>query len=386
MTDRKIAEAFPPGDFLKEELEARNWSQVELAEIIGRQPYVVNELIMGKRPITPEIAKALGEAFGTSAQYWMNLESIYQLWRTRDSDNVISRRAKLYQLVPIKEMAKRHWIEPSENIEVLESRVKHFLAIKSLDETPRLKHAARKGAQEISPSQMTWLFRAKQLAQGVHAKAFSDQSFKDGLSRLKRLLYNVQEISHVPKILGESGIRFLVIEQLPQTRIDGVTFWLDNKSPVIVLSLRFDRIDWFWYTLAHELGHVKNRDGLKDAILDTDLVGDDAQKTEDKSQAEKNADQFATEFLVEQTSLNDFIMRIRPLYGKQKILGFANRIGVHPGIIVGQLQFRKEILWSSYRQMLEKVRHIIIKSSLTDGWGHMPPILSNKEAEHGYIQ
>ena len=77
MTDRKIAEAFPPGDFLKEELEARNWSQVELAEIIGRQPYVVNELIMGKRPITPEIAKALGEAFNTSAQYWINLESIY---------------------------------------------------------------------------------------------------------------------------------------------------------------------------------------------------------------------------------------------------------------------------------------------------------------------
>ena len=386
MTDRKIAEAFPPGDFLKEELEARNWSQVELAEIIGRQPYVVNELIMGKRPITPEIAKALGEAFGTSAQYWMNLESIYQLWRTRDSDNVISRRAKLYQLAPIKEMIKRHWLEPSENIEVLESRVKHFFGIKSLDETPQLKHAARKKTQEISPSQMTWLFRAKQLAYGVHAKAFSDQSFNDGLARLKQLLHNVQEIRHVPKIMGESGIRFLVVEQLPQTRIDGVTLWLDNKSPVIVLSLRFDRIDWFWYTLAHELGHVKNRDGLKNIVLDTNLVGEDAQKTEEKSEAERKADLFAVEFLVETENLDNFIMRVGPLYGKQKILGFANRIGVHPGIVVGQLQFRKEIPWSSYRQMLEKVRHNIIQSSLTDGWGHMLPIVKNEEAENAYVQ
>jgi HTH-type transcriptional regulator/antitoxin HigA len=386
MTERKIAEAFPPGDFLKEELEARNWSQVELAEIIGRQPYVVNELIMGKRPITPEIAKALGEAFSTSAQYWMNLESSYQLWRTRDSDNVISRRAKLYQLAPIKEMVKRHWLEPSENIEVLESRVRHFLEINSLDESPQLAHAARKGIQEISPAQTAWLFRAKQLARGVHTKVFSDQSFDDGVVRLKQLLHNAQEIRHVPKVLGESGIRFLVVEQLPQTKIDGVTLWLDNKSPVIVLSLRFDRIDWFWYTLAHELGHVKNRDGQKDIMLDMDLVGENAQKTEDKSEAEKNADWFATAFLIEQSSLDNFIMRVGPLYAKQQILGFANRIGVHPGIVVGQLQFRKEIPWSSYRQALEKVRHIIIQSSLTDGWGHMPPIFKNEEVENAHVQ
>ena len=83
----------------------------------------------------------------------------------------------------------------------------------------------------------------------------------------------------MPTVLGEGGIRFLVVEQLPQTRIDGVTLWLDNKSPVIVLSLRFDRIDWFWYMLAHELGHVKKRDGLKNIMLETDLVGDNAQKT-----------------------------------------------------------------------------------------------------------
>jgi hypothetical protein len=66
-------------------------------------------------------------------------------------------------------------------------------------------------------------------------------------------------------------------------------------------------------------------------------------------------------------------------YGKQKITGFANRIGVHPGIVVGQLQFRKEIPWSSYRQMLEKVRSIVIQSTLTDGWGQTLPTFMNKE-------
>src|SRR3990172_7835061 len=102
MANRPIAEAFPPGDFIKEELEARNWTQSELADIIGRHPQLITELITAKRAITPEIAKSLGDAFGTSAQYWMNLDSSYRLWRAKDTDSAISRRSRLYQLAPIK--------------------------------------------------------------------------------------------------------------------------------------------------------------------------------------------------------------------------------------------------------------------------------------------
>ena len=64
-----------PGEFIKDELSARGWAQVELAEIIGRDPNVITDLVTGKRPVSPELAKALGDAFGTSALYWMNLQS-----------------------------------------------------------------------------------------------------------------------------------------------------------------------------------------------------------------------------------------------------------------------------------------------------------------------
>lgn len=381
MTNRKIAEAFPPGEFIMEELGARNWSQLELSEIIGRHPKVINDIILRKRSITPEIANALGEAFDTSPQYWMNLESVYQLWLAKGTDNVISRRAKLYQIAPIKEMVRRHWIEPSENIEVLEKRVKRFFEMNNLDEPIHFHHAARRGTQEIIPSQKAWLFRAKQLAYAVHAKTFSDQSFKNGLTQLKKLLVSTVEVRHVPRILAEAGIRFIILEHLPQSRIDGVTFWLNEKSPVMVLSLRFDRIDWFWYTLAHELSHVKQRDGMKNNItLDTDLVGNDSQTLEQITEAEKQADSFAAEFLVPRSELDNFILRVRPLYGKTKIVNFAHRIEVHPGIVVGQLQFRDEIPWSVHRKMLEKVRHIITQSTLTDGWGQTLPIFNDKEA------
>ena len=378
MIERKVAEVFPPGVFIKEELDARGWSQVELAEVIGRLPDEVSRLISGHRVITPEIAKALGDAFGTSAEYWMNLESSYQLHHSKDADNAISRRAKLYQVAPIREMVKRHWLEMSENIDVLEHRVKRFLEISDLERPAPFPHVARRGTQEITQTHIAWLYRAKQLARAVHAKPFSERSFKNGLNELRTLLPNAQDVRRVPRILAEAGIRFLVVEHLPKTRIDGVAFWLDQKSPVIVLSLRYDRVDWFWFTLAHEMGHVRRQDGLQDPLvmIDTDLVGDEVLPEEQESEAERGASRFAAEFLIKQSELESFIARVSPLYSRTRIVGFAKNIGVHPGIVVGQLQYRREIGWSVHRQMLDKVRGILIQSTLTDGWGSVPPILS----------
>ena len=380
MGERKIAEAFPVGEFIKEELEARNWSQMELAEIIGRQPSVVSDLILGKRSMSPELAKAFGRAFNTDAEYWMNLDTIYQLWRMQDSDDVISRRARLYQIAPIKEMTKRHWIEASENIDVLEKRVMEFFNIKSLDEPIDLPCAARKKTGDILTSHKAWFCRAKQLARAVDARAFSDQSFKDALPKLKNLLHNTVEIRHIPKILAEAGIRLVIIEQLSPSGIDGVTLWLDETSPVIALSLRLDRIDGFWFTLAHELGHIKRRDGLRrKPILDIHIVSEGGENLE-KHEIEEQVNSFAADFLVPRSELDNFILRIRPLYGKQKIINFAKTMGVHPGIVVGQLQFRGEIDWSVHRKLLDKVKHIITQSALTDGWGQILPIFSDKEA------
>ena len=75
MNERIPAEVFPPGEFLRDELDARGWNQTDFAEIIGKRPGVVNEIIAGKRAVTPETAKLLAAALGTSAQFWINLET-----------------------------------------------------------------------------------------------------------------------------------------------------------------------------------------------------------------------------------------------------------------------------------------------------------------------
>jgi HTH-type transcriptional regulator / antitoxin HigA len=88
-----LAEVFHPGDFIREELDARGWSQREFARIIGRPLQMVNEIINGKKRVTAETAKAIALAFGTSAELWVNLQSSYDLRQADEPDPAIRRRA-----------------------------------------------------------------------------------------------------------------------------------------------------------------------------------------------------------------------------------------------------------------------------------------------------
>lgn len=371
MAQRINPEAFTPGEYIREELDERGWTQVDLADILGRPPQVVNEIVAGKRSITPETAKGLADAFGTSAQLWMNLEASYQLSRVFTKDDAVSRRALLYGLAPIKEMQRRGWIEATSNIEVLEAQVLTFFEIPALDQPILFHHAARKSTDgSPTPAQLAWLYRARHLARALKVQGkFSATSLNSALANLAKLKRDIEEARHIPKVLSEAGIRFLIVEPLPHTKIDGVCFWLDADSPVVALSVRYDRIDWFWHTLMHEMAHVKNKDGMEEPTLDTELVGVDAQPFEDKAEAEKQADLFAVNFLISQPKLDRFIARVHPLYSKLKISAFANSNDVHPGIVVGQLQHRKKIAYAHSRDLLVKIRNIIVSCALTDGWG-----------------
>ena len=120
----------------------------------------------------------------------------------------------------------------------------------------------------------------------------------------------------------------VIVEPLAQTRIDGACFWLDAhtscRSPC---RCHIDRVDAFWFTLLHEIRHVENGDGkgTDDIPLDVDLVGEKAERSETKPEREKKADAFASKSLIPEKEIRNFIARIKPLYSKVKIVGFASR-------------------------------------------------------------
>lgn len=371
MIARRPAEVFAPGVFVRDELEERGWTQTDLAEILDRPVGMVNEIIAGKRGISPGTARGLGAAFGTSAELWMNLETAYQLSRAgRDSEQAIARRAKLYDKAPIKDMIRRGWVEPSDNVEVLEQRVLHFYRIESLDDEPKVfRHAARKSTsywKATTTSQMAWLLRVRHVASTLKGETYSAHRFDTALNKLKMLLHEPREIRHVPKILAEAGIRFVVVQPLSGSKIDGACFWIE-KNPVIAISARFDRVDHFWFVLMHELGHLSRGEQSLDEDMKPDSNGDE------RPESENHADQFALDHLVPQDKLAGFVARVGPLYSAKRIEAFARVVNVHPGIVVGQLQYRQQVPYSSFRKTLVPVREVLTSAAITDGWGSTLP-------------
>jgi HTH-type transcriptional regulator/antitoxin HigA len=372
------AEVFPPGEFLKEELEARNWSQTEFAEIIGRPVRLINEIIAAKKSITPETAVQLGASLGTSADLWMNLETQYQLSRVRTKDKEIERKAKLHARFPVRELIRRGWIESTRDVSVLEDQILRFYELASLDDIPRLAHAARKTSyDDVSMLQWTWLFRVRQIAKTHVVKRYRPEALTGAIPRLKALLSAPEELRSVARVLNDAGIRFVLVEALPGSKIDGACLWLKADQPVIAVSARLDRIDNFWFVLRHELEHLLREHG-KDALL---MLDEDLCESSNASAAEeeKVANDAASQFAVTDGELVDYMSRVNPyFFSEERVVGFAGRLGVHPGLVVGRLQKRLEKTtyptpYKFLRAYLVKVRHILMQSAPTDGWGTIYP-------------
>jgi len=361
-----------PGDYIKAELEKRSWTQADLADVVGKHTPAINEVIQGKRSITPEMAIALGTAFATGAEVWMSREADYRLSLLGGESVEIRRRARLFEYAPVKEMEKRGWIRSTNSVDDLERELLRFFNVDSLEQEPMFNAAARKMNKigELTGAQKAWCTRAACLAQTLHVAKFSKANIGPGLDSIRKLADFPEKSKHVPRVLAEMGIRLLVVEHLPHTKIDGATFWLSADAPVVVLSMRHDRIDGFWFTLAHELVHVKHGDAQS---IDSDMVGESRQ--EQTSQTEARADKEAADMLIPERELRSFILRVKPFYSKARINQFAMRLRVHPGIVVGQLQHRKEITFGTNREMLVKVRDILMTSALTDGWGQTAPAI-----------
>ena len=361
-----------PGEFLKEELDARGWSQRDLAFILGCPEQAVGMIIAGKRGISAEMAKALGQAFDVPAEFFANLQKLYELSQARQPDPGVAKRARLQTVFPVREMIKRGWIQDADAA-MIETQMLHFFEKNRVEEILRIPHAAKKteAAPELTPLQAAWLFRVRQISKSMVVPAYSEKKLKDACAQFRYLMVDPEEIRQVPKVLMECGVRFMTVEPLPGSKIDGVCTWIDN-APVIALSLRLDKIDNFWFVLRHEMEHALRGHGRESPThvwVDEDVVSD----ADDLPPEERQANQAAEEFCVPPKVMTDFIARKDPFFSERDMLGFAKLQQVHPGIVVGQLQWKTK-RYELFRRYLVKVRNFIVPYCMVDGWGQVAPV------------
>ncbi|TDA65519.1 MAG: helix-turn-helix domain-containing protein [Chloroflexi bacterium] len=369
-----------PGQYIDALLLSRGWSQRVLAIILGIDETGLNKIVSGKKAVDAKTALMLGDVFGVNPESFLELQKTYDLAKAKIEtipDPGRATRAHLFGGLPVTEMIKRGWLD-TENIRdvpKVEAALTKFFGVSSVDEIEILPHAAKKTKvfSPATPVQIAWLYRVKEIASEMIVGRFSVESANRAIDSLKNLLHAPEETRKIPRILAECGIRYLIVETLPSAKIDGVCFWLDKKSPVVAMSLRYDRIDNFWFVLRHELEHVIQNHGQEEAMLDAELEGENAGTGDNISEEERIANEAATEFCVPKKKMDSFVARKHPFFKEIDILGFANTIHVHPGLIAGQLQHRTR-RYDRFRGHLVKVRHTIAPSAMVDGWGDIAPV------------
>lgn len=364
-------EAISPGGFVRVAMEAKGWTQTDLAYALGTTAASVNQILSDKRAVSNNMALALGAALGVDARVIARTQADWDVASAEAPDPNISARSRILTKYPLREMVKRGWVDPDNGRGPLEEQVCRFFGVKTLDEIPHLRHSGKKTSYEsIPPEQLAWLFRVKSIASEMNSPTYDRQKLLEAVEEFSRLRAKPDGARHVPRLLERAGVRFVIVEGLPKAAIDGVCFWLHHAAPVIGLSLRFDRIDNFWFVLRHECAHVLHGHGKAEAILDCDLgEGDPAHSINEE---ERLANLEAADFCVPTERMTSFYLRKKPYFAEREVEAFAKMVGTHPGLVVGQLQRRMQ-RYDFLRKHLVKIRDVLATSMMMDGWGDTVP-------------
>lgn len=368
-----------PGQLIKALLDERGWTQRLLAVILGVDETGLNHVVAGKRAVTAEMSILLGEVFNVSPEDFLDLQKKYDLAKAlivSRPDPQRATRAHLFGGLPVPEMIKRGWLEADDvrDVPQVESALIKFFGVNGIEEIEVLPHAAKKTDTFVPATapQLAWLYRVREIAKEMIVGRYSPSAVKNAIQLLQNLLTAPEEARKVPRILAECGIRYVIVETLSSAKIDGVCFWLNDMSPVIGMSIRYDRIDNFWFVLRHELEHVLRLHGKTSVMLDAELEGEKA-GTNNISDEERIANEAALDFCVPKKKLDSFVARKSPFFHEKDILGFASLLQVHPGLVAGQLQHRTG-RYDRFRNHLVKIRHAVTPGAMVDGWGDIAPV------------
>lgn len=359
-TTLRPAEAFPPGEYLRDELEERGWTVTEFAEILGRPVQAVSEILNGRKAITTETACALSDALGTTPDVWLHLQTNYRLFEQRAKSpdahpSPVARRARLRELVPLAKARARGWVPDTDDLDVLERAVSQLLEIDSLEARPAFAIAARRAnsTEPITLEQTAWLAHVRKVATKRKVTAFEPQQLASLALKVPRLTRaGPGELPLLPDRFAACGVALVFAEGLHGGKLDGAITFLPDGRPVIALTTRGDRFDSVLFTLLHEcahlaLGHITPEGP---GIVHDDLTSAQADPNEIAANEQASTWLFPGGYEIASTSAH-------------AISDAALRYEVHPSVVIGRIQ-RDTDDWRRHRTKIPKVRRYLVEAGL----------------------
>lgn len=324
--------ASAPGDTLTDILGERNLPISEFAHRMGWRPEDAQDLLQGRTTITIAIARQLERVIGASVEFWMSRDFQYR----EDSARLHVAHEEWLSELPLGDMIKFGWLKPMHPSDEVAACLR-FFSVPSVrawkEEYAALQEMV---AFRTSPSfdsrpaaVAAWLRQGEIESEAIHCRPWNARGFHQTLSSIRALTREKDPGRFIPELqrsCAENGVAVAIVRAPTGCRASGATRFLSRDKALLLLSFRYLTDDHFWFTFFHEAGHLLLH-GKRDLFLE----GLDTPSNKE----EQEANEFAARILVP-AEFHPELLAL-PADG-HAVISFARRVGVSPGIIVGQMQ------------------------------------------------
>ena len=334
--------ATPPGATIREQLNDRGMSQKEFAARMDLSEKHVSKLINGEVQLTPEVSVRLETVLGIPASFWNNLEAIYRekLLKVK-AENDMDEDEAIAQLFPYSEMAKYGWIKETRNSKEKVLYLRQFFGVVRLallGNEQITKIACRRLAisEKSDLALMAWAQEARIQARDIQTSPIDIQDLIASIPEIRKMTVMDPEefCPKIKKMLENCGIALVFLPHLKGSFLQGATF-LDGNKIVVGLTARGKDADKFWFSLFHELAHI--------------VLGHIGKANGTTDQDENDANSWSEDILIDPTEFAAFINEKD--YSERRVVEFANKQKIAPGIVVGRMQRKGMIKYNELNNL-----------------------------------
>ncbi|MFH1932222.1 MAG: ImmA/IrrE family metallo-endopeptidase [Pseudomonadota bacterium] len=349
-----------PIEAIKFRMEQQDLNQQDLVPYIGSKSKV-SEVLNRKRPLTLSMMRALHKGFGIPAEVLLHEQGHYFPQDFPDLD---------WSKFPIKDMLNKNWIVTGKETKGNEEEImrSYIAKIGGMQIFSQLSMSFRKSKslhKEFRTNRyalLAWCLRVIELAAVNNLKTNYRPDLVD-LQEIAKLSYFENGPLLAKEYLEKAGIQFLIVPHLSKTFLDGAAMILENRIPIIALTLRYDRIDNFWFCLLHELAHLLKHLSKNDTHVILDELEPRRTGNRGEDPRENEADDLAQNALIPKKEWEKIDLKVKNL--DKEVIQLAEELKIHPAIIAGRIRYEE----NNYRLLTQfigkdQIRKLFFKTNI----------------------
>lgn len=338
-----------PGNSILDLIELKKISWDTLSQELNLPSPELSNLLKGYAALTPDIAKNLSNVLGGSPDFWIERENLFR--KNLSKVEFVSRESLLKSFDRVF-LNKNH--TTNERINLNEQFLAFFdvpdfptwnIKYEHLFQTTYFKKSKTQQAKKVAIA--TWLRSAEVKSTSLETKKWDKHKLVNSLEEIKKLTKVKDPKRFLPilkRIFADCGVKFIVLKTPSGCPVNGAIRFIEEDQPLIILSFRYRTDDHFWFTVFHEIGHLVLH-SFRELYLETEnvdfLLND----------IESEANEFAEKILLSGLDKNE-LSKVPTEH--KAIVRKATQLGISPGILVGQMQYKKVVRFDHFNKLKKR--------------------------------